>query len=315
MLALENINYQYPRTKSRRFRLRDISLFIDPGQIFTLLGPNGAGKTSIIRIISSLILPESGKVTINDHDLRRSQYRARKSLGLVIGEERTFYYRLSGKQNLEFFGGLYGIGRKTLKARVEQVLDMVGLSKDADLQFMRYSTGMKKRLNMARALVHEPTVFLFDEPNSGVDPESAQKLREIIFSLKRQGATILLTTHNMDEAERMSDVIAFLREGRIIKTGPLSDFKSHIARKHLVVELQSGEFIDGDTQQLLRERLNMDSVLVDFPEGRREVIIDYNGSVSVNEILAEVFRLGIAVKGVTTKEPSLEDVFIKLANE
>ena len=197
MVTLKNINFKYP--KKKQFALSDISLSISPGEIFTLLGPNGAGKTTIIRILSGLIVPHQGEVLISDNDLQKKEYQARKIIGLVLGDERTFYFRLSGAQNLEFFGGLYGIRRSLLKNKIYQVLALVGLENDAKLQYMRYSTGMKKRLSMARALLHDPDVLLLDEPNSGVDPHSAKSIREIIFTLKEKNKTILLTTHDMEE--------------------------------------------------------------------------------------------------------------------
>jgi len=217
MLTLSNINFKYP--KRGKFALDDISFSIIPGEIFTLLGPNGAGKTTLIRILSGLIIPHEGKVDICGFDMLTKEYQARRMIGLVLGEERTFYYRLSGAQNLEFFGGLYGIKRSILKKKIVEVLEMVGLEDDAKLQYMRFSNGMKKRLSMARALLHNPEVLLLDEPNSGVDPLSAKSIRDIIFSLKKQNKTILLTTHDMEEAEKMSDHIGFLKDGRLIKIG------------------------------------------------------------------------------------------------
>ena len=222
MVLLDAIEFKYPKRK--QFSLSEISLAVPSGEIFTLLGPNGAGKTTLIRILSGLILPHKGTVSIRGYDVQRQEYEARRAIGLVLGDERTFYFRLSGAQNLEFFGGLYGLSRQTLRKRVPEVLDLVGLKKDAQLQFMRYSTGMRKRLNMARALLHDPQVLLLDEPNGGVDPESARNIRQTILDLKQQGRTILLTTHVMDEAER-ADRIGLMRQGRLIDEGRPQELK------------------------------------------------------------------------------------------
>ncbi|MCX6827145.1 MAG: ABC transporter ATP-binding protein, partial [candidate division Zixibacteria bacterium] len=145
MIILEEIDFKYPKRK--QFALSGVSFAVQPGQIFTLLGPNGAGKTTLIRILSGLIIPQKGIASICGHDLQLDEYNARKSIGLVLGDERTFYFRLSGAQNLEFFGGLYGIKRQELKKRIIEVMGMVGLQDDAKLQYMRYSSGMKKRLS------------------------------------------------------------------------------------------------------------------------------------------------------------------------
>lgn len=150
MLLMQSVRFKY--SKKDDFALDDLSFSIRPGEIFSLLGPNGAGKTTIIRILSGLILPQHGTASVCGFDLRQREYDARRSIGLVIGDERTFYFRLSGAQNLEFFGGLYGIKRAVLKKKVLEVLHKVGLEKDANLQYMRYSTGMKKRLNIKEVI-------------------------------------------------------------------------------------------------------------------------------------------------------------------
>lgn len=313
MLSLEDLTYSYPRTRGTKFILQDISFSIEPGQIFTLLGPNGAGKTTIIRILSGSILPHGGTIVINGHDIRCEEQKARRSIGLVIGEERTFYYRLSGYQNLEFFGGLYGLHRTFLRNRIDELLTLVNLQKYRKLQYMRYSTGMKKRLNLARALLHDPPVLLLDEPNSGVDPESAQKLRNLIFQLKEQGRTILLTTHDMDEAEKMSDILAFLREGSLIRVGPLREFKEIIERRTLLVEFDQMEPIPETTAALLESDLKLvpHYKSITFSDGG--MTIDFNENLDINGVVSTIIGHGIRIKNVKHVEPSLEEVFIKLA--
>ncbi|MBW1959698.1 MAG: ABC transporter ATP-binding protein [Deltaproteobacteria bacterium] len=312
MITLKNITYKYP--KKNGFALADIDFDIRPGEIFTLLGPNGSGKTTLIRIISGLILPKAGTVTICGHNIQTDEYRARKSLGLVLGDERTFYIRLSGAQNLEFFGGLYSLPRSQLKKRIMDALEMVGLEDNAKLQYMRYSTGMRKRLNMARALLHDPQVYLLDEPNSGVDPQSAKKIRDIIFSLKKQNKTILLTTHDMNEAEKMSDRIGYLKNGRLLKIGKIEEFKNIIARKSLEIVFEP-PFANTEHTALnsltaeIRQTTSCYSV-----EFRDNILrINYNGSFDVNKALNLISRSGLSIRKTNTREASLEDVFIKLA--
>jgi ABC-2 type transport system ATP-binding protein len=170
MIHIKNLSYSYPKKKSFVLTLSGYSA--KSAEISAILGPNGSGKTTLIRILVGLIIPRNGKVLICGCDLRSHEQKARKRIGLVLGDERTFYFRLSGAQNLEFFGGLYGLNGSTLKKSVTKVLEAVGLQDDAKFQYMRYSTGMKKRLAIARALLHDPQVLLLDEPNSGVDPHS-----------------------------------------------------------------------------------------------------------------------------------------------
>lgn len=312
MITISNVRFQYQRKKN--FSIDSVSVSIPPGEIFSLLGPNGAGKTTLIRILSGLIIAQSGKVSICGFDLIENEYDARRSLGLVLGDERTFYFRLSGAQNLEFFGGLYGLNKGFLKKRIPEVLEMVGLKDDAKLQYMRYSTGMKKRLALARALLHDPPVFLLDEPNSGVDPKSARSIREIIFDLKGRGKTILLTTHDMNEADKMADRIGFLREGRLIKIGPVSEFKKVIKRNKLEIEFAGAYDVAALGRinhliQILTDSAPFLSVAYNHPV----MEIMHNGKFNLSQILKVVADEGPPIVRTSTVEPSLEDVFLKLA--
>jgi len=312
MIEVNNLEYQYP--KKKRFSLSIERFFVESGEIFTLLGPNGAGKTTLIRIISGLILPRTGSVKICGLPFPQSERQARSCLGLVIGEERTFYYRLSGAQNLEFFGGLYGLKRSFLKTRIPELLELVGLGEDGKLQYMRYSSGMKKRLCLARALLHNPKVLLLDEPNSGIDPRSAKTIREIIFDLKKAGHTIMLTTHDMDEAERMSDRIGFLRDGKLIKVGDLSDFKKLINKRKLEIQFR-GPFTPDDIpdiQQMvaqIRESSGGDQVT--FKDGR--LIIISNGNLQMNRVFEIISGTGYIIERSDTQDASLEEVFLVLS--
>jgi ABC-2 type transport system ATP-binding protein len=310
MIRLDSIAYRYP--KRTDFGLSDVSFAVEPGEVFTLLGPNGAGKTTLIRILSGLILPQQGTVAICGHDLKEDEPRARGCLGLVLGDERTFYFRLSGRHNLEFFGGLYGLRLNDLKQRVEQVLSMVGLQESAGVQFMRYSSGMRKRLNLARALLHNPPVLLLDEPTSSVDPESAADIRRIILDLRRKGRTILLTTHNLSEAEKMSDRIGFLRDGRLVKIGALADYKAMVRRKRLRIRFATGAAADRLDREKLRARIaaatQCESVVIEGPL----LDITHNGSFDMSAVLGEVARCGVPIESTQTSEASLEDVFMTL---
>jgi ABC-2 type transport system ATP-binding protein len=312
MIDLQAISFKYP--KKEGFALSEISVRINSGEIFTLLGPNGAGKTTLIRILSGLIIPRSGTVAICGHDTQSDEYKARRAIGLVLGDERTFYFRLSGAQNLEFFGGLYGIKRPELKRRISEVLEMVGLQNDGKLQFMRYSSGMKKRLSIARALLHDPPVLLLDEPNSGVDPKSAKTIREIIFNLKKESRTILLTTHDMKEAETMSDRIGFLKEGRLIKIGTLDEFRSLFDKRRIEIEFKRKRTLSGvGIINSLIGRIMEISPLVSAAVSNSTLVVNYNGSIDIGRILGMVVEEGLEIKRTNTVKPSLEDIFIRMA--
>lgn len=214
VVELINVSHTFPN--SNKPTLKKVSFHIESGQIFTLLGKNGAGKTTLVRIISTLILPTSGIVKVCEYDHIRASHQIRRRIGLCSDSQRSFYYRLTGKQNLEFFGGLTNIPRKTLPGRVNEVLELVGLFDARNTLFMRYSHGMRKKLSLARCILSEPQLYLLDEPTSGIDPHSAIMIRNLIQSLRAKGKAVLLTTHSLEEAINLSDTISILQEGEII---------------------------------------------------------------------------------------------------
>jgi len=313
VIHLNDIHYRYPKRED--CALEAVSFEVRPGEIFCLLGPNGAGKTTLIRVLSGLILPRQGDVAVCGFDLRRAESKARRSLGLVLGDERTFYFRLSGAQNLEFFGGLYGLGRARLKHRVAEVLDLVGLTGDSDLQFMRFSSGMRKRLNLARALLHDPPVLLLDEPTSSVDPESAGSIRRIVGDLKERGRTILLTTHDLAEAERLSDRVGFLKRGRLTRVGTVAEYKALIRKKRLTIRFDSSAKITDLQRRCLTGDIRRATEIDGLSFVDHELEINYNGKFNVNAALYAVSRTGLPIASTRTEEASLEDVFLALARE
>lgn len=311
MILLEAMEFRYPKRK--RFSVSGVSFSVKAGEILSLLGPNGAGKTTLLRILSGLILPSSGTVVINNHNMLSDEAGARRSLGLVLGEERSFYYRLSGAQNLEFFGGLYRLHRRSLREDIGRLLALVGLESDAGLQYMRYSTGMKKRLALARALLHDPQVLLLDEPNSGIDPGSARAIRETICRLKHSGKTILLTTHDMTEAERLSDRIAFLNRGRLVRVGSIEEFRSTINRRQLDIRFRTDSPMTRESLSRLTDLLQQIAPTAQATAFENGISIVYNGSFDMNAVLQTVCERGGELEQVRTSGPTLEDVFLKLA--
>ncbi len=206
-----------------------VNLRIRSGELFGLLGPNGAGKTTLIKMLCTLVLPTSGTAHINGFDL--SQESAIKAtIGLVTSDERSFYWRLSGRQNLEFFARLHDIPEKEIRGRVQEALDTVGLSPIADKPFLTYATGMRQRLSIARALLNRPSILFLDEPTKGLDPIATQRLHRLIRArlVDEQGITVFLTTHDLVEAESLCDRLAIMNQGRIIACGTLDELLGKI---------------------------------------------------------------------------------------
>jgi ABC-2 type transport system ATP-binding protein len=198
--------------------LTDIGFTVERGELFGLLGANGAGKSTVLRMLAGLVLPDRGRITVDGIDARTEPLRMRRHIGLCTGEERSFYYRLSARSNLEYFGALAGLPRRELRERIEAVARTVDLHRDLDRRFDQFSAGMRQRLSFARALIAEPDVLLLDEPTRAVDPVHAYELRRFVRDdlVTQRGKTVILATNLLDEAWELCDRIAVLRAGRIV---------------------------------------------------------------------------------------------------
>ena len=215
------------RTPTRA--LEDVSFSLERGKIMGILGPNGAGKTTLLKIISTLILPDKGSVSVNGY---RREDKIKSSIGLVIEEERSFYWQLTGKQNLEFFAALYGLDSKTAKDRIGELFGLFEIDY-ADKRFGKYSTGMKRRFALMRGLIHNPQLLLLDEPTKSLDYTTALELRNFIKEklVRREGKTALFTTHNMNEASDVCDLFIILHKGRIRAMGTQDQLRHQIGER------------------------------------------------------------------------------------
>ncbi len=199
--------------------LDGVDLRARPGEVTVLLGPNGAGKSTLMRILATIILPDQGRVWVNGHDSVLHSNHARRSIGLALADERSWYWRLSGRRNLEFFGALYGFDRRGAAKRVDQLLGDVGLTEAGDRRFDSYSSGMKARLSLARALLPDPAVLLLDEPTRSLDPVSSVAFRNRIANLTREsGIAVIYATHDLHEASSIADQVIVLAAGRVAFT-------------------------------------------------------------------------------------------------
>jgi len=238
-IEVNNLSKRFPMPKRYReiflhpFRqefltaLRSINLQVARGEIFGLLGPNGAGKTTLTKILCTLILPTEGRALVAGYDVSTHGREVRRRIGYVISEERSFYWRLTGRQNLHFFAVLNNLPPSLAKRRVDQVLDLVGLADRADYRFATYSTGMKQRLAIARGLLTNPQILFMDEPTRSLDPATAHHLRRFVKEklVRGQGMTVFLATHILEEAEYMCDRIAIIHQGTIRACGTIKEIR------------------------------------------------------------------------------------------
>ena len=202
--------------------LDGLDLEVGRGRVFCLLGPNGAGKTTLVKVLATLVLPDGGRAMVEGHDVAREPGPAKRAVGYAVSEERSFYWRLTGRQNLEFFGALYGLRGRARERRIDELLRIVGLDEAADLRFNGYSTGMRQMLGFARALLADAAILLVDEPTRSLDPQAADRIRSFLREelAGRQGKTILWATHDLGEAADCADDIAVISRGRIRLRGP-----------------------------------------------------------------------------------------------
>jgi ABC-2 type transport system ATP-binding protein len=292
--------------------VRGISFDIAEGELFGLLGPNGAGKTTTIKMLITLLLPTSGTAKVLGLDVVADARAVRERIGYVFGGDRGLYERLSALDNLRYFSELYGLAPATQKARINYLLDLVGLHGREKERVEGYSRGMRQRLHIARGLLHDPPVIFLDEPTIGLDPVGARELRTTIASLTEAGKTVLLTTHYMFEADSLCDRIAVISKGQIVAEGTPRDLKATVADS-TIVEIEAYG-VDGNTVERVRQIPGVASVSVEDRDQTQVLLVQSSTGLELTqELLATLqdFRVG----RVASREPTLEDAYVSLVED
>ncbi len=286
-----------------------VSFEVAQGEIFSLLGPNGAGKTTTISMLSCLLRPDEGEALVMGHSIKDDQMGVKAALG-VVPQEIALYNDLSARENLTFWGKMYGLRGAALKKRVEEVLEIIGLTDRARDRVGKYSGGMKRRVNIGVALLHKPKVIYMDEPTVGIDPQSRRNILDSVVALKNQGMTVLYTTHYMEEAQELSDHIAIMDTGKIIAYGThdeLVKIVGQMDRITLTVSTDGGYVAEawkavGGVKQVKAE------------DGTIIVLADDS-----NQVLPSLFETasaqGARITSVDIQEPNLEAVFLHLTGK
>ncbi len=312
--SLKKTYITYLRRGFRRERkivkaLRGVSFEVRYGEVFGLLGPNGAGKTTTVKILATLLLPDSGEATVAGFDVVRQPSEVRRRIGVTLTVERGFFWKLTGRENLKYFGLLRGLRGSTLDSRVRELLRLTGLEElgASDKLYEEYSLGMKAKLSLARALLADPPVLMLDEPTLGLDPSSAREVRELLVKLAREEEkAVLVTTHNMWEAEMICDRVAIISQGTIAAIGSVSELKKLAPKKSVLKVLLKAPNTDRlkDAVDWIGEEDSWTAVRVYCePGGEGEALAT---------IASMVAELGGRVYRVELSEPTLEDVFIEL---
>ncbi len=283
--------------------LKDVSLRIPRGSFFGLLGPNGAGKSTFINILAGLVIKTSGEARIWDNDIERDMRGARLSIGVVPQELNIDPY-FTPRELLEVQAGFYGV-RKSDR-RTDDVLDAVGLADKADAYARSLSGGMRRRLLVAKAMVHSPPVLVLDEPSAGVDVNLRRQLWDRVQEMNRKGATVLLTTHYLEEAQSLCDTIAIINHGRMIACEPTGDMVRRLDTKEMTLT------VDRDIEDLPD---SLESYPVEVLDGRRLRFAYRPSKINSGDILGAVQAAGFVIVDVTTREAELEDIFLKLTGQ
>lgn len=293
-----------------------VSFDIYKGEIFGLLGPNGAGKTTTIKMITGLLVPSSGTVTLDGIDVVQKPKDALKRIGVVLAGDRGVYWKLTGRENLEYFAAMYGYGPRSAKVRTQEIINELKIEDFADILVEKYSTGMKQKIALGKALIPNSKVVLLDEPTLGLDPQSAINLRETIVKLKEEGKTILLTTHYMEEADFLCDRIAIVDGGKIIALDTSENLKKQID-KVKSIEFQVSLYND-EIESKIKAIEKIEKVVYEYVEASgiyKVKVFHNNGDHIIQEILDIFNSSGAKLSLVNVKEPSLEDVFIHLTGK
>ena len=283
--------------------LNELNLNVKKGELLGIIGPNGAGKTTAIRIISCILHPDQGQVRVGGYDVLKNPLEIKSMIG-YLPEEPNLYERFKAYDLLKYFGELYGVPKDRLDSRIEELLELVGMSNRAQDRINTFSKGLRQRIGIARALVHDPEIIIFDEPTMGLDPATAITIREFIGGLKGE-KTIILCTHYMDEADSLCDRVAILNQGQILDMGTPEELKSRIHGDLILkIDLKYPDKISESDFSFVRSLEGIENVSLNG----KELDVSLNSRENISKIIE---HLGSNVLAVNTKEPTLEDVFIK----
>ncbi|WP_042357634.1 daunorubicin resistance protein DrrA family ABC transporter ATP-binding protein [Bacillus rubiinfantis] len=289
--------------------VKGVSFTVKKGESFGLLGPNGAGKSTTINMITGLFPPTSGSISLNGIDVVKTPKRAQHWIG-VVPQEIALYQEMSARENLRFWGRLYGLSGKTLHKKVDEVLDIIGLTERAKDKVAAFSGGMKRRVNIGAAIMHQPQMLIMDEPTVGIDPQSRNHILETVKRLNSEGMTIMYTSHYMEEVEYLCERIGIIDHGEVIACGTLKDLREEIDdRSRIILTLEKAENdlkkVNDAVAGLFSEReyVWQDSQLTVFHK---------QPQVILSQLIQKITESGTTITSVDIAEPNLETVFLHL---
>jgi len=305
MIEVRSISKSYGDIEA----IKNVSFNINKGEIFGILGPNGAGKSTIVNILNTLVRPDKGEVTIDGININDNRDTIKLIMG-VVPQEIALYEELTAYENLMFWGGLYDIPKSELKSNVNSTLEIVDLSYRKNDRIKTFSGGMKRRINIACSLLHNPKILVLDEPTVGVDPQNRNHIFEVIERLNKEGMTIIYTTHYMEEAERFCNTIAIIDVGRIIALGTLKELREISDAKDLLTI----KLADSDNETI--SRITSANPLIRF-EGTSNIlkVECENISNDISIIINHIQNSGGVIESIYTQGTNLESIFLKFTGK
>ncbi|HLM31163.1 MAG TPA: ATP-binding cassette domain-containing protein [Solirubrobacterales bacterium] len=287
--------------------VQGVDLEVSEGEIYAFLGPNGAGKTTTVRMLTTLLRPTGGSARVADHDVVADAAAVRRAIGVAL-QEAALDPLMTGRELIRLQATLHGLSPAEGKRRSDALLNRVGLSQAADRRVGTYSGGMRRRLDLASALVHEPRVLFLDEPTTGLDPVSRKAIWEEVVALNREGTTVFLTTQYLEEADRLANHVGIINGGRIVARGTPASLKAEVGRPHLEIGL-----LDGAAERAQRICAAFGRPL---PEKDGKVLVELeDGAAGVARIVRALDEAGLAVESLDLVEPTLDDVFVAKTGE
>jgi len=302
MIEVEGLSKSYGNLRA----VDNVSFRVERGEIYGLLGPNGAGKTTTLSMISGLLTPDAGRVLFDGTDMAMDPQGVKQELG-VVPQDIALYEELTGRENLKFWGSLYGLSGSRLKEAVQRALERVGLESKADSKVSEYSGGMKRRLNLSMGLVHGPRVVMMDEPTVGIDPQARANILEVVAQIAAEGTTVLYTTHYLEEAESFCQRIAIMDHGKILAEGTLDELKRMLGEGEIVT-------VRGRLEpKAVQERLaKIDGVTTLSHDAERLVLATRGSGAGAVRLLTTLLDGDLEVDGVSIQPPSLNGLFLRL---